>query len=1450
MPDEKSSGTQNTIKKPRRRKWLIISGAILALIVLLVMVAPSLLCTGPGVRLIVGQINSRIPGKIKIGSLSLGWLSPLSMTHVTLTDPEGTAVIKNASIRTQLSLLGLITNFHQLGKIDIPISAVHLATVNGKLNLLQAISAATAAKAPAAAVPSAAPPPAAPAKAPPGAVSPIPALAGEIDLTVKRLTWVTAGKPPLHATNLHFSSAFNTRSIKPITAALSVAVGLGAAAPARISLNIQASAFDSAGLLPWRKISGTVDVKTHGLALACLNPLLAQSGMHLSASGILSLDTRVDAKLNSAASLQLSLRADQLRLSGPMFKGDKPDLGTVAINTIASLNFGGKSPHYLLKTCSLTSSNLGSISLTGAGSIQTLQAIIHHEYLRPPGKAEFALSLQSTLSRVLDQFPHLFRSPSGAKFTGGAMALSVRVDAADGPGSSPVPDSSSSSTILPPVSFKLHSRLSTLRWTLPSHQHTRSAHGDLALSGATTGGPVSVALSAFVGGGAAKPSTVELRGTVSPFGHQRLKALPAMTGHLALDISHFYLSYLKRFNLPVDTQGVLHGHLAVASNAPQQGRINGQMQIDALTLGGAALHGDHPVLGNLLIPIDMVWDARHLNVEQIAMQSPVLNISVSGAVNLNRISSLKSMAGDWGHTSLMVKSSVNTALFADDFRHTLHLNRLPLRIKTGTTDVQVNLTSRNTTSVLTLNLRVSPQKCRWKQSPALIDPLVLRGTAMRNAGRWILQQCRVSQSNPKSAAAIWKLSLRTARPARHLSYLLTGDWNLGRLQQESAPFIQWDGRSVGGLVSLSGDLNNILTPAPGAKVKLSLQHLMYRPDGKTAPVQIASVTVPLKADWAIHKGTVQSAEISLAVKSPQWLDLAAAADVTPKPFSIEHLRLNLAAVDIGRLWTLARSLKPSLPAYQIAGYIKKSPIHLSVLPGRLRVTDAALHLTSLSLHGMVKNTPAFTEPDLNLLMAADVHTGKTRSINLSNLSLQTADGLVTVAVVKPVIVRLAGATPQIAAPSIKIAADLARLQNLLICLGKLPTGTKLAGHLALNASALGSSKVITTSLDSQITGYQMVMPGQTKVLPPTNLLATLVGRADLSRKIFTATHTCRIGTPAAAGGNLLTLSRDSVLAWGLGGAESIHGSLQYDLAAAIALLKPFLPPTLSASGTGTMPLAINGPLTSAPGLLIARKLTIAPTALAIKQLSYDGTVLGPGSIGFSESAGHIVITSSSIPANQGTLNLGGYIDLNGDNPTYVLPAPLQLADNVHINAPMGASILKFLPLTWGNKGQPALLNVQGVLNMSLKSADLPLASAAMKKTGTAVGTVSVTHLTTNAPFVSQISVLSGPLGGNINIADSGIRPTQFVLKNGRVSYKDMKMVLASFGLDLGGWVSLNNQMNVDLSITGGGLTLPIPLKLSGSTASPQIKLTSHPLKSIGKGIKGQVKGLLHGLFGQ
>ena len=1450
MAENTTSNPKDAVKKPRRRKWLIVTGVILALIVLLVAIAPSLLCTGPGLRFIVGQVNSRIAGKVKIGSLSIGWFSPLKINHLTVMDPEGSAVVKNAAVHTQLSLVGLISNWHHLGKIDIPISSLHLATVNGKLNLLQAIasSAPAAASKPSSKVTPAAKTPTAPSAA---SSTSVPALSGSIDLTVKRLTWITPGEPPLRATGLHFAAAFNTRILKPAEATFSVAAGLGSAAPAKIFLKLQAAAFGPQGMLPWKKLTGSMTVKTQGLELACLNPLLAGGGVHLHSSGILSLDAQADMKSHADVGIKMSLRADHVHLGGAALKGDHPDLGRVDFRTAASVDYAGVSPRYQVSQLSIASSNLGSVSVTGSGSVQTLLAMIHNHYRQPIGKAQLAIKLQSVISHVLEQFPHLLRTPSGAKFVGGGLAFSVALAAGDGhrPGAK---SGSSQTPLLPPVSFDLKSRLSTLKWTLPSHENARLAYGDLNIRGATTGGPVTIALNAFAGGGAEKPSTVTLDGTISPFAHQHLKALPAMTGQLTLNMSHVYLSYLKRFNLPVHMDGTLHGHLAVVSHAPHQGRISGQMQIDALTLGGALLHGDHPVLGNLAIPVDMVWDAEHLNIEQLAMQCPVFNISASGAVNLNRLSALRSTDGNWGGTGLAVTSTINTALFTDDFRHTLRLNHLPLKVKSGRAVVQLHLRSRSTNSALALDLSLSPQVCRWKEIPASIYPMIMNAAATRQAGRWTLTRCSVSQSEPKSTSAVLRLSVLSARGAKHISYSLASDCNLGLLKQELSPFVELDGKSITGRLSIAGALSNVLTSKPAVDIKLQLQHLVYLSEAKASPVRISTITLPLKADLVLTKGSLASAQVSMGLNSPQLLDVQADAAVTPKPLSVRHLHMTLAMINLKKLWDLVQTVSPSTPAYKLAGYIKNSPIDLNYSSGRLEVTNAALHLSDISMQGDVKNAPPFTEPKLDLLLAADIHTGKVRSVTLSDMSLKSGDELLSVTIDKPVMMNLVGSSPQIAAPSIKIASDLARLQNLLINLGKLPVGAKLAGQLALDADALGNGKIISTALDAHVNGYQIAMPGAKAVLPPTNLLASLAGKADLTQKIFTVTNTCRIGEAGGkkADSNLLTIERDSVLAWGPGGVEKIHGTLHYDLAGAIALLKPFLPPTFSATGSGSMPLAVTGPLTSAPGLLIARKLSITPTALAFKELSYDGTHLGPGSLGFSESAGRIQITPAAIPANHGTVNLGGYIDLNGATPTYVLTSPLQVASKVQINAPMGASILKFLPLTWGNKGQPALVNVQGILNMSLQSADIPLSSVAMKKSGTAIGTVSITHLTTNAPFVGQISALSGPLGGNISIADSGIRPTQFVLKNGRVSYKDMKLVLASFGLDLSGWVGLNNQMNVDMNITGGGLTLPIPLKLAGTTASPQIKLTSHPLKSIGKGIKGQVKGLLHGLFGQ
>ena len=160
-------------------------------------------------------------------------------------------------------------------------------------------------------------------------------------------------------------------------------------------------------------------------------------------------------------------------------------------------------------------------------------------------------------------------------------------------------------------------------------------------------------------------------------------------------------------------------------------------------------------------------------------------------------------------------------------------------------------------------------------------------------------------------------------------------------------------------------------------------------------------------------------------------------------------------------------------------------------------------------------------------------------------------------------------------------------------------------------------------------------------------------------------------------------------------------------------------------------------------------------------------------------------------------------------------------------------------------------------NLTLKNADLPLEYSALQKTGTFSGTISVIHLTSNSPLLGMISNMASPLGflgaGNMKMADSGIRPTDFNLKQGKIYYQHMKMVLTSFGLDFSGWVGLNNQIDQDVSITGAGLTVPIPLAITGTTSSPQLKLSGKPLKNVGKNIGNVLKksggSLIKNLFG-
>ena len=121
-PDHHGLGVEHPVEeKPRRntlRRLVRIGVLMIALLVLLVVLSPMLLSTGPGTRLLVSLVNDRIEGELAIGDLQLSWLGGQRAVGVAYVDtPKGVRVDIADVDAPDLSLLDLLTGSRRLGTI-------------------------------------------------------------------------------------------------------------------------------------------------------------------------------------------------------------------------------------------------------------------------------------------------------------------------------------------------------------------------------------------------------------------------------------------------------------------------------------------------------------------------------------------------------------------------------------------------------------------------------------------------------------------------------------------------------------------------------------------------------------------------------------------------------------------------------------------------------------------------------------------------------------------------------------------------------------------------------------------------------------------------------------------------------------------------------------------------------------------------------------------------------------------------------------------------------------------------------------------------------------------------------------------------------------------------------------------------------------------------------------
>jgi hypothetical protein len=126
----------------RRRRWpFIIVGIIVLIPLVLVAMAPLLLSTPAGNRLIGSRLDKLFaPGKLHFDSIEFSWTSPTRLKQVAIDDPTGNTVVWATAATLSPSLWGLIVRPHELGTLALDHATIIVTQRrDGSIDLAEAL---------------------------------------------------------------------------------------------------------------------------------------------------------------------------------------------------------------------------------------------------------------------------------------------------------------------------------------------------------------------------------------------------------------------------------------------------------------------------------------------------------------------------------------------------------------------------------------------------------------------------------------------------------------------------------------------------------------------------------------------------------------------------------------------------------------------------------------------------------------------------------------------------------------------------------------------------------------------------------------------------------------------------------------------------------------------------------------------------------------------------------------------------------------------------------------------------------------------------------------------------------------------------------------------------------------------------------------------------------------
>ena len=367
-------------------------------------------------------------------------------------------------------------------------------------------------------------------------------------------------------------------------------------------------------------------------------------------------------------------------------------------------------------------------------------------------------------------------------------------------------------------------------------------------------------------------------------------------------------------------------------------------------------------------------------------------------------------------------------------------------------------------------------------------------------------------------------------------------------------------------------------------------------------------------------------------------------------------------------------------------------------------------------------------------------------------------------------------------------ADLARCLRAVALLTKMEQPPAVIGQLTVDATCTTKGDVVNLTGRGDISGLEVGAGEQ--AVREQRLRFEYAGAIDQKRERIRLEKTKLSSTPFSVeiAGTIDQYETQRVMA-----LSGLYDASWKEVTTVLHEFVPATAETIIVTGRSNSRFKIKGPIGTADGQTDLKGLN---TGLRVEWGSAEiyGVKLGKADLAPVLKDGQLTLPAAQIAASRGTVNLGGVLDLRGDEPVLRVSDKTPLLDQVAITPELSASLLSrinpiFLQLT----------RAEGLVGLRLKDVVLPLGDT-LKTAGAGQGHLDLEEMRVQpGGFLAQLLSLGGLADEKMyTMTVSGL---DFRIEDGRISYKDFTLTFPNdFDLKFYGSVGLDETLDLSVSL--------------------------------------------------